>query len=145
MNYFNLEVERAKLQQKEKNDAIRQAYVQKIAEQSSKPIGTYGLIQKIKESEQKKPVIRNVLSPEESNERFDDMLMIAGLYADNQLKDARENLLKDRNDTPYYIDKLTYYSITLMRKLADRIYKDQQANKKRQNDIVNTSPTSEFK
>ena len=144
MRYFNLEVEKAKQKQQQEQGTIRQAYVQKISEQVSKPMNSYGLIQKIRESEQKKPIIRNVLSPEESNERYEQMLMVAGLHADDELQNARSNLLKDRNDTPYYIDKLTSYSILLMRKLADKIYKDQQSGKRKENDIVNMNPTTEL-
>ena len=142
MRYFNLEVERAKAQQKLENEKLMKQVVQKINEQSAKPMNSWQLIQNIKESEKKKPVLRDVLNPDQAMEQFHKVLHLAGLTLTDEIKDAHSKVLqKDREYIPFHLDNLTDYTAKIIRATVQKLINDAKG-RKRVN--VNLNPTLEY-
>ena len=117
---LNLEVEKAKAIEKARQEKAIKEHTSKVAEQAHTPISSYGLFQRLKKSEMKTGLVKDVISPDEAMKEFEERLEDYGLHKDNEIVNMMTNVLRTRQDA-IDIRNLTKYTQTILNKFISNI------------------------
>ena len=117
---LNLEVEKAKAIEKARQEKAIKEHTSKVAEQAHTPISSYGLFQRLKKSEMKTGLVKDVINPDEAMKEFEERLEDYGLHKDNEVTNMMTNVLRTRQDA-IDIRNLTKYTQTILNKFISNI------------------------
>ena len=117
---LNLEVEKAKAIEKARQEKAIKEHTSKVAEQAHTPISSYGLFQRLKKSEMKTGLVKDVINPDEAMKEFEKRLEDYGLHKDNEIVNMMTNVLRTRQDA-IDIRNLTKYTQTILNKFISNI------------------------
>ena len=117
---LNLEVEKAKAIEKARQEKAIKEHTSKVAEQAHTPISSYGLFQRLKKSEMKTGLVKDVINPDEAMKEFEERLEDYGLHKDNEIVNMMTNVLRTRQDA-IDIRNLTKYTQTILNKFISNI------------------------
>ena len=117
---LNLEVEKAKAIEKARQEKAIKEHTSKVAEQAHTPISSYGLFQRLKKSEMKTGLVKDVINPDEAMKEFEKRLEDYGLHKDNEIVNSMTNVLRTRQDA-IDIRNLTKYTQTILNKFISNI------------------------
>ena len=117
---LNLEVEKAKAIEKARQEKAIKEHTSKVAEQAHTPISSYGLFQKLKKSEMKTGLVKDVINPDEAMKEFEKRLEDYGLHKDNEIQSVMTDILRHRQDA-IDIRNITKFAQILLNKFISVI------------------------
>ena len=95
---LNLEVEKAKAIEKARQEKAIKEHTSKVAEQAHTPISSYGLFQRLKKSEMKTGLVKDVINPDEAMKEFEKSAKLENSYSEYFIGNMYENALGVRKN-----------------------------------------------